>query len=413
MFFLFFLGHGGKRHVVMFPAGLKPVTRAEILISSLQDTTVRMKSKFPGVDSVLQVQSDVGAVVSLSSEIVLDGNKREDKGIFIESDHPISVYGHSGDECCEGEGFLAIPVDFWGTEYDIATHINSTVAVVAVEDNTEVIAKGFWAGVLFESNYYANGDNITFILSAGQTAQLQTPLGYLLGTRLHSNKPIGVISGQYYASPSRSKYNQMIEFIPPASSIGKNFIVPPFFNTTYLTLHYYNMGEDNLVTTRGKNVNRSSKLQKRGGYMISAGASNPYYGFAEKPVILTATPYTISPFLLFVPSLDQYSNNYKFHTPTKQNLTHYIVLLVKSKDESGITIDGQTIYSKVESLDALLINDAIYLVISAEVSTGQHYVTHPDPNVTFGLILYGFDDTQSYAYPVGLRLPPFSVTVAA
>lgn len=397
----------------MFPESLKPVTRAEILISSLQDTTVSLKSKFPGVDRVLQVQSDVGAVVSLPPGIVLDGNKREDKGIIIESDHPISVYGHSGDECCAGEGFLAIPVDSLGKEYYTATQFNSTVAVVAVEDNTEVIiTKGFWGGVLFESNYYDMGDNITFNLSAGQTAQLQTPLGYLLGTRVYSNKPIGVISGQYYASPSRSKYNQMIEFIPPASSIGKNFIVPPFFNTTYLTLHYNNMGEDNLVTTKGKNVHRSSKLQKRGGSLISAGASNPYHGFAEKPVILTATPYTISPFLLFVPSLDQYSNNYKFHTPTKPNLTHYIVLLVKSKDESGITIDGQKIYSKVESLDALLINDAIYLVISAEVSTGQHYVTHPDPSVRFGLILYGFDDTQSYAYPVGLRLPSPSVTVA-
>lgn len=394
----------------MFPAGLMPVTRAEVLISSLQDTTVKLRSRFPGVDRVLQVRADAGAVVSLPPEIVLDGNRREDKGILIESDHPIHVYGNSGDDCCAGEGFLAIPVEFLGTEYYTATQYNSTVAVVAAEDNTEVtVTKGFWGGVIFESNFYEMGDNITFNLSAGQTAQMQTPLGYLLGTRVYSNKPIAVISGQYYASPSRAKYNQMIESIPPTSSIGKDFIVPPLFNTTYITLHYNNLGQDNVVTTKGKNVNLSSKLQKRGGSRITAGASNPYYGSGEKPVILTATPYTISPFMLFVPSLDQYSNDYKFITPTKGNLTHYIVLIVNAKDESGILIDGQKIYSRVESLDALLINDAIYLVISTEVSAGQHYVTHSDPSVRFGLVLYGFDETQSYAYPAGLRLPSPSV----
>lgn len=408
-------GHGGTRYVVMFPDGNSPVTRAELLISTLQDTEVRLTSGFPGIDRVLQVRANEGAVVSLPPEIVLNGNKREDKGIIIESDLPIYVYGHSGDDCCAGEGFQAIPVDFWGKEYYTATQYNSTVAVVATEADTEVsVTKGFWGGVTFESVYYGMGENITFNLTAGQTAQLQTPSGYLLGTRVYSNKPVGVISGQYYASPSsrRAKFNQMIEFIPPSSSLGTDFITPPVFNSTYINIYYNNLGADNVISTKGKNVNLSSNLQRRGGSRITAGAANPYHGSSTEPVIVTASPLTISPFMLFIPSLDQYSNNYKFLTPTKANLTHYIVIIVKSQDENGIRLDGNKIYSKIEGVDVLLINDVIYLIISAEVSAGQHQVTHQDPNVKFGLILYGFDDTQSYAYPAGLSLPSASSPAA-
>lgn len=395
--------------MVMFPDGKKPVTRVELLISSLLDTEVRLTSGYPGVDRVLQVKANEGAVVPLPPGIVLDGNEIENKGIIIESDHPIYVYGHSGDECCAGEGFQAIPVDFWGKMYYTATQYNSTVALVATDDNTEVnVTKGFWGGVTFQSKHYGMGENISFTLSKGQTAQLQTPLGYLMGTRVYSNKPVGLISGQFFGSPSRAKYNQMIEFIPPSNSIGTEFIVPPLFNTTYINLYYSNLGADNVITTKGKNVNLSSQLRKRGVSRITAGASNPYHGSSEKPLIVTAAPFTISPFLLLVPSLDQYSNNYKFHTPTKENLTHYLVFLVKSHDVDQITLDGDTINSKIEGLDVLLVNGVIYLIISVEVSPGQHYVTHVDPNVKFGLLLYGFDDTQSYAYPVGLRLPSVS-----
>lgn len=151
----------------MFLVGLKLVIRVEILIFSLQDIIVRMKFKFLGVDSVFQVQFNVGVVVFFLLEIVLDGNKREDKGIFIEFDYFIFVYGYFGDECCEGEGFLVIFVDFWGMEYDIVIYINSIVVVVVVEDNMEVIVKGFWVGVFFEFNYYVNGDNIMFIFLVG------------------------------------------------------------------------------------------------------------------------------------------------------------------------------------------------------------------------------------------------------
>lgn len=43
------------------------------------------------------------------------------------------------------------------------------------------------------------------------------------------------------------------------------------------------------------------------------------------------------------------------------------------------------------------------------IPAGTHIISHMDPDATFGVILYGAGDRESYAMPIGMQLLPINV----
>jgi hypothetical protein len=45
-----------------------------------------------------------------------------------------------------------------------------------------------------------------------------------------------------------------------------------------------------------------------------------------------------------------------------------------------------------------------YSVIRFAISSGEHHISHIEPGVTFGMILYGYKHKDSYGLPLGWKM---------
>ncbi len=100
------------------------------------------------------------------------------------------------------------------------------------------------------------------------------------------------------------------------------------------------------------------------------------------------------PSYILVPPVEQYRKQYVFLTPDTYN-KDYINILAKSADVE-ILLDGQPLtssFDQVEGINAF--------VLRKQIDDGTHVLTASSP---VGLIVYGYDEFVSYAYPAGLDL---------
>lgn len=178
-----------------------------------------------------------------------------DKVIEVISDNPIIVYAYSTRRQ-SSDMYTSFPVNSWGNEYFITTMGNDfylpsgnndfynaqrtgEFLIMASEDDTQIEIQ-----LTAKSRRYELGETIQVTLNKGDSYQvggsdeLQDFRGRhdLTGTKINSNKPIGVVAGHmrssipqtdHSASNSKDHLNEMLM---PTDIWGKNFISIPFEN---------------------------------------------------------------------------------------------------------------------------------------------------------------------------------------
>ena len=423
----YFAGHEGNRYLVMFPQfEYGNTTVAQILITAHQDITVSLKSPFPGVSRTVFVSAKDGATVSLPPEIMQRGNAIEQKGVLVESDFDFSVYGYNQRnsfrrtrQIIRGETYAAIPTEYLGTSYFYVGHTFSFLSIVALYDDTRVnITFNYYTPHPYNGKTFKSGDTLTVYLSSLSTFQLKGNY-HLFNTDIKSDKPIGVVSGctcyWQYIGPGYGYCNQLMSYLPPVNRLGDTFIIPhiPSANNTdiYLFSEYVDSSNHYIqvrysILRRGFNRTRHFFGYSRGD---SCPSNVPYIVKTNSPsiVIQQTTVYnsrTTYPAQILIPAVTQYSNNYKFITPSNQPYDNYAAIIIRSDDVSGLRFDGGKIYKMDADIKTVTDTETLYTVISMKITTGQHSMDHVDDDVVFGLILYGFGGRHAYGMPAGLDL---------
>lgn len=112
-------------------------------------------------------------------------------------------------------------------------YVNSTIGVVATEDNTTVSLSGYNPGVVFSDGISA--PSRTFTINKGKSYIIEAQsdlsannLNGLVGAKITADKPISVTNGNFnsiYTTQNNSNVDVLMDQAVPVERLGKNFVM--------------------------------------------------------------------------------------------------------------------------------------------------------------------------------------------
>jgi len=238
----------------------------------------------------------------------------------------------------------------------------------------------------------------------------------LSGTRLTSNKPIAVFSGNNDISLGLlPKAGYLVEQLPPVDYWGYTFYLftlPGLSSYTYkvLTAEAPNDVEFRTPTT----ILQPERLTPAGDFFTSSTrellvirASSPLlvaqFGGYNIPISGSTGPRA----MMLVPPAELFRPWYTLATGHSDfdNFTHYVILVANRSAVDRLQLDGQPVGSAdwVE-FDASGQDDTVGRLVP--VKPGVHVVVQLD-GTPFGAYVYGYSDSNcAYAFAAGLCLGP-------
>lgn len=453
----------GREFWIAIPPNEYPgysVNALEIYVTSAKNTTARLELPGGGILNKQITAFQISTFSSVSNEIgwsleVWESEMVVEKGIRITADQPLSVYVLNA-KPMTSEGYLALPVNALGTEYlhNSFPDFNevrpwaSGFIVVAAHDYTRVRIelRGKGKGMAKTSGGKNIGDVIQVNLMPGEVYYVRgdaTTRGRfdLSGTRITSNKPIGVISThQRTIIPSFDIYDgrdHLAEMMPPVSAWGKKYctvqyergsdlgdyfrIVASEDKTTW-RVRWYDMVTKDLIGQTGGTLNAGQYAE----YLnISVEANVPHdpsirgtsVWEADKPVLVMQYAYSaqwdgnsiFDPFMILVVPVEQYIPRTVFQTPASksfQNNYFNIIAIGDTTDPSreilkSVKIDGDAVYTRDPKFLYNQIPGTDLFWAKIKVVPGAHYV---EGDTKFGGYIYGFSNFDSYGWPAAMAI---------
>ena len=388
--------------------------------------------------------------VTLSSSFAVEDNTVRDKGVWIratDSSKELTVYGINY-QTHTVDGFVALPCYDYQQEnytyYAVSTYFTrnserliSQVLLLGCEDNTELTITPTQtieipADLVRGSNYpvtVTSGRSYTIILNRLQTFLLSNTLD-LTGSKVVSNKPISFFSGHECADvPVRqSACDHLVEQLPPTLTWGRRFFVASLFLRT--TGEEYKLITSTTTTTVVCYCYPSTGGSVSQTFMTTLNGAGSSYEFhitqnmfcsiqATSPVLLVQLAFGGSrepsgygdPFMMMIPPMEQYSNNYTF--VTQSNFENAITITVASEffNSGNIFLNGSSLSSATWTKIYCSTQTVCGYGTRVSLSVGRNFIYHGDPIAKLGTFVYGFMRYGSYGYPAGLQLDPISGTV--
>lgn len=388
---------GDRSRFVQIPT---PGTSVEISVNELFGADVELGSNDQGITSkVFQIVLD--EEVSDADLVVSGANIRN----------------------LSGDAFLAFPEDMLGREYVVLSYRNgylnsstgdydkhSEFAIIGTEDNT--LVEIFPSAQL---NDRTDTKPFVAILDRGEVLFAQAALGIMSdvsGTRIRADKPVAVLAGNQRTSVPTSVGNfrdHLVEQMIPVEHWGKGAIVTPFYTVEATSRHKSMIRvvatEDNTTWRVGGTPQQPLKAgEVREIQMESAVIT------AEKPIMVAAYEHSVDqygdsslpglgdPFMMLVPSPEQYDSAYVFHSiPHREFTRHFINVTVPTTAVGSMKLDGAPLEANFQRF-----LDTEYYFATIELPAGSHSIRADAP---FGLMVYGYGQANSYGYIGGMRLP--------
>ncbi len=436
-------------------------TRAlEIYVTSSFDTEVTMEvpglgfgpktKKVKALDITTFTDAPEGGNEMSWAYEVRTSERVTGKGIKLSAPHPISVYVLSAKRFTS-EGYLALPVNTWGREYmhlcyydypEPAIVRGGGFLLIAQEDDTEINFR--LSGTQSFGRTLGSkgiGQPYSIVLDEGQTYLVQgdgTDRAFdMSGTRVFSNKPIGMISFHMRTiiptSLGFSSRDNLISMVPPIETWGQTYVSVEFKRVDRGDFFRIIAAEDN-TEFEVIYYDRDSKVElgRRQG-LLSAGQlreyeeTNPTPGTesirgvavwkANKPVFLMQYSYSTGwdgfqdydPFMVPVVAQEQFIPATVFQTPSRADFnTNWFNIIAEGDpdDETGeklktIELDGKLVWKTDPKFIANNIPGTNLFWARINVPPGAHRVKG---ETNFGGYIYGFSQFESYGWPAAMAL---------
>ena len=405
-------------------------------------------------------------------DIRVDGEDERNKGIRVKATDPtklLTVYGIN-DADVSTDAFLALPCHRYPvTQYRYFVFSTSTIStsgtfrsrflIVPCEDMTSVTLRPTQQ---IQANDDLTGSPVPTLVNAGeqvtitvnqlQTAQFNSDMD-LTGTIIESNKPISVFAGHECGQvpTGQTACDHLVEQIPPDTTWGTQFFTAPL--DVRESGERYRVGsvvDNNQVTvtctTEGQSspsqqITQTLPLQSGQNYMQFDTVGDAPDGVTpsyrrEYCCIETTKPAIVmmyskghsldeitfpgvdgtqgDPFMLVIPPLSQYSNDYTATTANQVNtvfLGHIsLTLPIQFFDNSTVsrnrlTVNG-TMYSPNSSYSPILCSNNQICGYGAysKLPVGSHQVNYNMSGAAMNLFVYGFLREISFGYPTGFEM---------
>lgn len=353
-------------------------------------------------------------IITIPNTYQMNDLQLEKKGLHFVSSANITMHAMFQDPSAT-DGFLVLPVDQLSTSYVIPSYdpsgiFKSFVGVAAVEPNTTVTFKLMTSGsVMYNGKSYGNGSILSLRMDKLDTFELLHTAD-LTGTQIRSDKPIAVESGCQCANVPKDigTCNHLLEMIPPITSLGQTYVVPPLHSRTDYLVRVVSAFPNTKINININKTVQTFTLPNVGEFVeVTVGGQIPIYLSTSVAALVARYGEGVEspgePFLSLVPSIERFKNEYDFAILDLPTFTHRLAIIVPPNEMSCILIDGQPInyfsdYSTYISYDSLITDSVVEVLIHP----GNHHVTCSDKNTNFGLIVFGVSNEDSYGYPVGM-----------
>ncbi|CAH1244449.1 PKD1 [Branchiostoma lanceolatum] len=403
----------------------------KLLITGTRTTPTRVTVTVRASSFTTSVSVTTGQVTVVPlppSDVEMIGSQKGNWAVSVTADEEIVVYGTS-----RGDGFLALPTDVLGKEYFVPCStvmmvsrsvssggetgmmmmmamemaaIPTEFGVVGVQDGTTVNIIPT-TSVTFDGQSYSTGDTITVTLNRMESLQLQTQVGDLTGSKVTSDKPVAVFSGNKFnlAFDADGNEGQVLEMVPPVDTWGKEFVVVPLSDSNGDSKIRVLAARDN---TQVRITGQSARTLAAGKYWELSLQSDQYsYVSATAPVLVIQHRVKLindipsDDLMMVIPPVSQFVTEYSFTaTPGAQ---HHVNIVIKTSEIGGLRLDGAALDV---SSNWTAVPDTDMSAARVDIPAGTHTLAHDSPVVPFGVILLWYtENTDSmYGYPVGFRL---------
>ena len=382
------------------------------------------------------------------------------KGIHIkaEDNRRIVVFGQH-EEVASNDAYLALPIISRpaGSSYEyIAASVfgdrgrvieakDSVVLIIGTENDTQIIVEPpaqLRAGIphplapngrFFNNPIFTN----TVIIQRFQTFYLQVRGGDISGTRVIANKPISFLSGHECANVPLTNYpcDMLIEQVPPVDTWGTEVVTIPLITREEDVIKVFASQASTTVNitctdiSSGMVTSDPSFTLDRNGFrelVISdytlIRSNNPIGVFQFSTCYTTDNNIFSDPFMLWVPSCEQYRDSFAvapapFHSSIERTVwrrfayVNYTNIAVPAEyfNASMITIDNNPIdaseFSTIRRSDNSIWGYGARLTLDA----GAQVIRHQDPNAALSVTIYGFSNQQSWGCTGGTGLAPVAL----
>ena len=399
------LSSSGNTYVVGFPRNVAEAEQLFLFITNPESSAVSFivtPINFSG-----SVSTSSTTVNIPSSFEVVSINER-DKGILVEANGNINVYGLSS-ASGSADAYLALPCtvmavdeyEYYGISYDIrGSSFPSVILLVACENETVV----------------KFNPSTIITLNSLETYQLESSTQDLTGTRITSSKPLSVFSGSDCANvPQDINYcDHLGEQVPPTVTWGSKFLVASLEGrSSGERIRVLSARAASVAVNCNTNVSVSEfQLQSGGSYREFEILINSFCSIeSTSPVLVAQYAYGSTsdgvgdPFMMIIPPIEQFTNNYLVESLTNF-ISNHVTVYVSSEffQTAQIFLDNSIV---TDWRNVVCASGEICGHISrTNVSTGAHSVSHQNSSAVLGVSVYGFGIDNSYGYPGGMRLSP-------
>ena len=362
------------------------------------------------------------------SRVVVDGSYR------LRSNQPVTVYQYNPLEYQQGNQFsytndasLLMPTNVWGDDTFIVIRntlngLPGVYSVIGMEDNTKVTLQPSATGkvVVAGGGVAADGTGVV-MLGEGDVLQVLSGVGGgepngpdkadLTGTRVLSDKPVGVLSGHAcsYVPYNILACDHLEEVNLPFANLAKEYLVTsplvkaPNQNptlkarivrviaTTDATTITYDPPQPGAPVALAK-VGDYAEFSTDKDFKITA---NFKIAVAEYMIGQSGGGGAGDPAMTIGVPIEQYRSNYSFHAPTNYESSF---ANITAPSDAKITIDGQPVMGLTVIGASGFSGGRVQL---SNAGDGDHTITG---DKAFGVQVYGYGQYTSYWYPGGLDL---------
>lgn len=430
---------------VAFPKSIFPSEFLRIFITTQHDenTTVLIRS-LRDYSVLTFVQPGVTREINPPTSFDMLSELDHDKGIWIRPTNPahkisVSVMKLSFIHSLSGS-YLAMPpitypnlqeYEYFITSYlwdnRLPLNLSSTVVLVGCKANTSVVitpsqrveVPPHFIRESYPQGLLDAGESYTVLLQPMETLHLAS-IYDLTATRIVSDKPITVLGSHECADvPLGAKYcDYLVEQLPPTVTWGRLFLLTSP-NSRLTGEQYKIIAMKSLTSVKVKCVVEGESNPELGYITILINASGDSREFslganrfcsvvADKPILMVqySSGYFLDhvgdPFMLVIPPIEQYSNNYTVTSPASYHNHLTITVPLEYYGSDKILLNGTTIseWSAVYCSDTAICGYATRL----PVLPGTHRIRHVDANGRFMAFVYGFQYRDGYGQIAGMQL---------
>ena len=408
-------------------------------------------SAAPG--QVTYIDIPLGYVVFDSSEDSDEDTRFKGIHIKAQDNRTIAVFGQH-EEVSSNDAYLALPIillpEGRSYEYIVASILgdsgsafraaDSVALIIGTENDTEIILEPSTTIThpFALNDSYFPGAPVQFrtvIIQRFQSFYLQVRGGDISGTRIIANKPISVFSGHECANvPLFSEpCDMLIEQIQPIDTWGTEVVTIPlktrsggdiikiFASQDYTTVSVtYTNTVNGTVTSDPSftlNANSYREISIEDFSLIQSNYQIGVFQFSRS--FTTDNNIFSDPFILSVPSREQYRNSYvvapaPFDPSIEGTVTgrvsyvNYTNIAVPAEyfNASLITINNNAInaseFRPIRRVDNSIWGYGAQLLLNQ----GAQVIKHEDPNAAFSVTMYGFSHQMSWGCTGGTGLAP-------